>query len=60
MDYRTMKTDEIRSRFLAFFEKKGHRIITSDSLLPHDDPTLFFTGAGWIQLKDFFRKTPIY
>jgi len=35
-------TDEIRRRFLDFFRKRDHRIIASDSLVPHNDPTLLF------------------
>ena len=49
-----MKTDEIRKRYLAFFEKRGHRILPSDSLIPHNDPTLLFTGAGMNQFKEQF------
>ncbi len=49
-----MKTDDIRSKFLAFFESKGARIVASDSLVPHNDPTLLFTGAGMNQFKDQF------
>ena len=49
-----MKTDEIRKRYLAFFEKRGHRILPSDSLVPHNDPTLLFTGAGMNQFKEQF------
>jgi len=49
-----VKTDEIRSRFLRFFEKRGHKIISSDSLIPHNDPTLLFSGAGMNQFKEQF------
>jgi len=49
-----VNTDEIRSRFLAFFRKRDHRIIASDSLIPHNDPTLLFTGAGMNQFKEQF------
>jgi len=49
-----MKTDEIRSRFLNFFKKRTHAVIKSDSLVPQNDPTLLFTGAGMNQFKDYF------
>ena len=49
-----MKTDDIRAKYLAFFESKGARIVASDSLVPHNDPTLLFTGAGMNQFKDQF------
>src|SRR4030042_4884212 len=49
-----MKVDEIRDRFLKFFEERGHRIYPSDSLVPANDPTLLFTGAGMNQFKDAF------
>jgi alanyl-tRNA synthetase len=45
---------EIRRTFLKFFEKKGHRIIHSSSLVPANDPTLLFTNAGMNQFKDVF------
>jgi alanyl-tRNA synthetase len=49
-----MKTDEIRSRYLDFFRKREHRILPPDSLIPHNDPTLLFTGAGMNQFKEQF------
>ena len=47
-----MTSKEIRSSFLAFFEKQGHRIVASSPLVPHEDPTLLFTNAGMNQFKD--------
>ena len=49
-----MKSAEIRDTFLKFFESKGHQIVASSSLVPHDDPTLLFTNAGMNQFKDVF------
>jgi alanyl-tRNA synthetase len=46
--------NEIRATFLKFFEKNGHRIVPSSSLVPHGDPTLLFTNAGMNQFKDVF------
>ena len=49
-----MKSADIRKKFLEFFESKGHQIVASSSLVPHDDPTLLFTNAGMNQFKDVF------
>ncbi|ELP5728164.1 alanine--tRNA ligase [Vibrio vulnificus] len=49
-----MSTDEVRNAFLKFFESKGHQIVESSSLVPHNDPTLLFTNAGMNQFKDCF------
>lgn len=49
-----MKTAEIRDAFLSYFERKGHEVVDSSSLVPADDPTLLFTNAGMNQFKDTF------
>jgi len=46
--------DEIRERFLKFFEGKGHTIVASTELVPKEDPTLLFTNAGMVQFKNLF------
>lgn len=55
-----MKGQEIRRRFLKFFEGKGHTIVDSYSLVPENDPSLLIIGAGMAPLKPYFTgaKTP--
>ncbi|MGZ8412814.1 MAG: alanine--tRNA ligase, partial [Gemmatirosa sp.] len=49
-----MRASEIRTRFLQFFEREGHAVRPSSSLVPGDDPTLLFTNAGMVQFKKVF------
>ena len=49
-----MHASEIRSRFLRYFERQGHAIRPSSTLVPADDPTLLFTNAGMVQFKRVF------
>ncbi len=49
-----MKSSEIRRKFLEYFASKGHTVVASSSLVPHEDPTLLFTNAGMNQFKDVF------
>ena len=49
-----MKTDELREKYLAFFETKGHHRQPSDVLVPTWDPSVLFTPAGMNQFKDHF------
>ncbi|GAB5606086.1 alanine--tRNA ligase [Sideroxyarcus sp. TK5] len=49
-----MKSSEIRQKFLDYFASKGHAVVASSSLVPHEDPTLLFTNAGMNQFKDVF------
>jgi alanyl-tRNA synthetase len=49
-----MKSIEIRKKFFNFFEKQGHTLVKSSSLIPAQDPTLLFTNAGMNQFKDVF------
>ena len=50
-----MKTvNDIRSEYLSFFKSKGHEVVGSSSLVPHNDPTLMFVNSGMVQFKDVF------
>ncbi|RED65617.1 alanyl-tRNA synthetase [Cohnella lupini] len=49
-----MKAAEIRSKWLAFFESKGHKIEPSSPLVPHNDPSLLWINAGMAPLKAYF------
>lgn len=49
-----MKSQEIRSKFLEFFESKSHKIVPSAPMVLKDDPTLMFTNAGMVQFKEYF------
>jgi alanyl-tRNA synthetase len=52
-----MKSADIRQLFLEFFQKNGHEVVQSSSLIPGNDPTLLFTNAGMVPFKDVFLGT---
>ena len=49
-----MKGNEVRQKFLNYFNQHGHQIVRSSSLVPQDDPTLLFVNAGMVQFKRSF------
>jgi alanyl-tRNA synthetase len=53
-----MQSDEIRSRFLKFFENRGHKIIPSASLVPENDPSVLFNTAGMQPLVPYLMGQP--
>ena len=46
--------NDIRSTFLGYFERNGHRVVDSSPLVPANDPTLLFTNSGMVQFKNVF------
>jgi alanyl-tRNA synthetase len=51
-----MRGAEVRDAFLHYFDQRGHRVVKSSPLVPHDDPTLLFTNAGMVQFKRVFLQ----
>ena len=49
-----MNSSKIRSTFLNYFSKNGHKIVHSSPLVPHNDPTLMFANSGMVQFKNIF------
>jgi len=49
-----MKSSEIRTAFLEYFQSKGHKLVSSAPLIPWNDPTLLFVNAGMVQFKTVF------
>lgn len=49
-----MTVNDVRRTFLDYFQKNGHEVVKSSSLIPANDPTLMFTSAGMVQFKNVF------
>jgi alanyl-tRNA synthetase len=49
-----MNSNQLRTKFLEYFQELNHQLVSSSSLVPADDPTLLFTNAGMVQFKDYF------
>ncbi len=49
-----IEANDIRRRFLDFFNRRGHEVVASSPLVPANDPTLLFTNAGMVQFKEVF------
>ncbi len=54
-----LTTNQIRAKFLDYFAKNDHKIISSSSLIPHNDPTLMFANAGMNQFKNYFTGVEV-
>ncbi|MBA2654359.1 MAG: alanine--tRNA ligase [Gammaproteobacteria bacterium] len=57
-----MNSNELRDKFLNYFQQLKHQVVASSALVPEEDPSLLFTNAGMVQFKDYFlgKKTPPY
>ncbi len=53
-----MKSQEIRKKYLKFMEERGHKIVSSASLLPENDPTTLFTGSGMQPMVRYLLGEP--
>ena len=54
MSIAQLSVADIRKTFIDFFAARGHSVVASSSLVPHNDPTLMFTNSGMVQFKDVF------